>query len=165
MASGHPTRKSPRLDGFNYASSGAYFITICTDSRVSRFGQVTDGTMHLSRVGRIAEEEWLRTPSVRSGVSLDVHVVMPNHLHGILLIDDAGIDLGRLPATVGAIIRGYKGATTRRVTEALPSSTGKVWQRGYYDHIIRSESDMQRIREYIVNNPLQWSLDRYFQGE
>lgn len=135
------------------------------------FGHVTDGTMCLSPEGQIVEREWVRTPSLRPAVELDVFVVMPNHFHGIVVI---GTDLkgqAKVPApgrklqspsqNLGAIMRGFKAATTRQVREAIGRQQ-LVWQRNYFEHVLRSDDELHRVREYIVNNPLRWSLDRYF---
>ncbi len=138
------------------------------------FGKIIDDQMELSRVGEIVKKEWLKTPTIRPGIELDDYVIMPNHVHGILIIGDTRRvvsqyaptenkpthDTLRSPSqSLGAIIRGFKSATTKRInifhnTPGLP-----VWQRNYYDHIIRNDADLTRIRTYIANNPLQRALD------
>ena len=155
-------RRSIRLQGYDYAQTGAYFITLCTQGRARLFGRVTRGVVELTDIGRIVAEEWERTPSVRSNVELDAYVVMPDHIHGILVIthrDDGVAPLEasstlRSPArTIGAIVRGFKGAVVRR--GGMP-----IWQRNYHEHIIRSEAALDRIRTYIVANPARWEEQR-----
>jgi REP element-mobilizing transposase RayT len=171
-----------RLSEYDYSQAGAYFITICTRDRAPLLGRVHDGSVQLTAEGRIAQEEWLRTPDLRPYVVLDEYVVMPNHVHGILFITDRtadGAHTGALLSSysaeartqhgnfrspshnVGAIVRGFKAATTSRVRK-LEKGTTKLWQREYFDHVIRNDQDMARIREYILNNALRWELDRFF---
>ncbi len=174
-------RRSLRLPGYDYSQCGAYFMTICTENRKCLFGRVLDGLMVLSDVGRVIEAEWLRTPTIRPQVQLDAYVVMPNHIHGILLIDGdsegnsrSGSTSGRMQdaptadgptgfqapsRTAGAVVRGFKGATSSQVTRMLRSRDIMVWQRNYYEHIIRDEGDLNRIREYIEGNPARWADD------
>jgi putative transposase len=174
-------RKSIRLRGYDYAGEGAYFITIVCKDRVHWFGEVRDDVMHLSDAGRIAQEEWLRTAELREQVSLDAFVIMPNHIHGILLIGDplpslAGIGMyaqtglprnaptsptitGPRPDTLGTIIRMYKQACTIRIRKEHPEF---VWLRDFHDHIIRNQESYDRIRQYIINNPKNWKDDGYF---
>ena len=128
----------------------------------------------LSPLGQIAHEEWLRTSRLRPGVELDSFVVMPNHLHGIVMFrdDDARFEdipkwahscapLRRGPRSLGALIAGFKAAATKRIN-ALRKTRGKpVWQRNYYEHVIRNEGDLDRIREYIVGLPTMWEEDEY----
>jgi putative transposase len=147
---------------FDYSQGGEYFVTICAHSRRHRFGSVVNGAMRCNDIGRIVAEEWLRTAVLRRNVRLDEFTVMPNHFHGILML--AHIERSPLGETFGSptqnslpsIIRGFKGAVTRRLdASALP-----LWQRGYYEHVIRDEKALERIREYIIENPARWHLDR-----
>ena len=151
-------RRSIRLQGYDYAQAGAYFITLCTQGRAHLFGRVVNGTVELTDIGCIVAEEWERTPAVRPNVELDAFVVMPDHMHGILLIthrdDEASAPLAtsalRSPKrTIGAIVRGFKGAVVRRAGRP-------IWQRDYYEHIIRNEAALDRIRKYIIANPARW---------
>jgi putative transposase len=171
-----------RLKDYDYSQTGAYFVTVCTYNRAPLLGAVRDGSVQLSPVGQIAQEEWLRTPQMRRNVILDEFIFLPNHFHGILFIvedvDDGGMPMkhlqaepaeGALPVrklqppsrTIGAIMRGFKGATTARVRR-IQASKVMVWQTQFHDHVIRDEDELTRIREYIVNNAKQWELDRYF---
>ena len=160
-------RRSIRLKGYDYSQSGAYFVTICTHNRGLLFEE--------EEVRKILDKEWLNTGRIRQNVILDEFVVMPNHLHGIIMITQgvgAYCDVGaychtplrnqfKSPSkTVGAIIRGFKSTTTRQINLFHKTPGIPIWQRNYYDHIVRNEDEMNKIREYIKNNPLKWSLDR-----
>ncbi len=167
-------RKSIRLKEFDYSSAGAYFVTICTHDKVSVFGEVTDGRMNLSTIGKIAESCWKEIPEHFEHVDLDYYIVMPNHQHGILFFTDHGNRRGvQLNAptranffsqispkkhTLSVIIRTYKGAVTRLCR--LNGHADFKWQRSFFDRIIRNEDELNRIREYIVYNPLKWQLDK-----
>jgi putative transposase len=155
-------RRSIRLPGYDYAQIGAYYITLCTHNRAWLFGHVADGSMVLSEAGRIAERALLQTPDVRPNILLDAFVVMPNHVHVIFVITyrDAAAPQGAAtfgsPArTVGAIVRGYKGAVTSQINK-LYGSERLIWQRNYYEHIVRNDADLNRIRRYIEANPARW---------
>jgi putative transposase len=154
---GREHRRSTRLHGYDYAQAGTYFLTICTSDRAQLFGYVADEAMELTETGRIVVEEWERTPAVRPNVDLDAFVVMPDHLHGIIVVtrrdDEAPMpDSDRLHSptrTIGAIVRGFKAAVVRRVG-------APIWQRNYYEHTIRGDADLDRIRQYILGNPGRW---------
>lgn len=180
-------RRSIRLRTFDYAQPGAYFVTVCTHGRACLFGDVVGGEMQLNESGRIARTEWVKTAEIRPNVQLHPHefVVMPNHIHGILWLvgDDVGAThrvaptgesratgsdvairrvapTGAITGSLGAILAQYKSIVTKRIRSACGVPARRVWQRGYYEHIIRDDRSLDRIREYIVNNPLQWELDR-----
>ena len=176
-------RRSIRLKGYDYSQAGAYFITLCTQDRACLFGKVVNGEMRLNDAGRMVLAEWNRLPERFPQVVLDAFVVMPNHVHGILVITDpaptAGATLGAtVGATVGAtlvvaptaptvgnIIGAFKSRVTveyiRGVkTSGWPPFRGRLWQRNYYEHIIRNERALNAIRRYILENPLRWHLDR-----
>jgi REP element-mobilizing transposase RayT len=140
------------------------------------FGDVVDDHVKLTREGKILEKEWLRTPGVRlgvEGVELDEFVVMPNHLHGILIIGDTrrGVlqyatkaiqtktVLHSPSQTLGAIVRGFKSTTAKQINLICAIPGVPVWQRNYYEHVIRNDTDLRRIRAYIRNNPPQWTID------
>ena len=161
-------RRSIRLAHYDYSQNGAYFMTLCVHARLSIFGQIVDGAMQLNECGSLVASEWCRTSAIRPQVALDEFVVMPNHFHAIITIEDSR--RGVLPyahpkfqspsQSLGSIVRGFKSATTMLINSMRNSSGARVWQRNYYEHVIRNESELTRIREYIVNNPHQWSLDR-----
>jgi REP element-mobilizing transposase RayT len=158
-------RRSIRLRGYDYGQAGAYFITICTAGRASLFGHVLNGTLRLSVAGEIVANEWLRTPSVRPNVDLDAFVVMPNHVHAIVVMshqharEPQSVDGHRLRSpshTLGAIVRGFKAAVTSRSADANDVQNAIVWQRNYYERIIRNEDELNAVRQYIADNPARW---------
>lgn len=165
----HPTRRTVRLPSYDYSQEGAYFITLCTEARASLFGEVNDGAIRLSRIGQIVQDEWERTPHVRPEIALDSFVIMPNHLHAIVMIVGPPLSqstigrtsrapLQRPKRSLSTLVAGFKATTALRVKQAL-GYQGKLWQRNYYEHIIRNEFDLHRIREYIHGNPGKWEED------
>jgi REP element-mobilizing transposase RayT len=167
-------RRSIRLKGYDYAQAGAYFVTICTCDRECLFGEIAGSEMRLNEIGQIVAEEWIRAPQIRPYVELDEWVIMPNHMHGIIVIMEGGMvgatrrvaptttdrPTGPKSGSLGAIIGQFKSVTTKRVNALRGTPRVPVWQRNYYEHIIRNEDDLARVREYIANNPLQWGIDR-----
>ncbi len=172
-------RRSLRLKGYDYSAAGAYFITICTFQRQCLFGQVVEGEMQLNEFGQIVAEEWLHSKEIRQEIDFDEWVIMPNHLHGIVLIesiDPVGAngclpsspwcnDPHRLvppmrPRSLASLIAGFKSATTTRINTLRDAAGTPIWQRNYYDHIIRNERSLQHIRHYTTNNPLTWADDQ-----
>ena len=177
-------RRSIRLPGFDYTRPGAYCVTICTHQRECTLGQIEDGKMILNIYGQIAHEEWVRSAVIRHEIQLDEFIVMPNHLHGIVIItDDASgathsvgahgfvgatgrsplrmqtMRPGPPPKSLGSFIAGFKSAATQRIN-ALRGTPGlPVWQHNYYEHVIRNEDEWNEIRTYIAENPLKWELD------
>ena len=173
----HHHRRSIRYRGYNYAQPGAYFVTICTYEREYLFGEVVDGVMHYNDYGDIVGEEWFKTMEIRPSIRIydDEFVVMPNHAHGIIWIvdDDSGrgdphgrgdprvAPTGPPPDSIGAIMAGFKSATTKRINVLRQSPGAPVWQRNYYDRIIRNDRALRAIRQYIIDNPMRWQFDRY----
>jgi len=162
-------RKSIRLKGYDYSQNGVYFITVCTHQRECMFGKIVDEKLDLNECGRIVESCWNEIPMHFSNVELDAYVVMPNHLHGIITIVGAGssrplIVFGRenRAPTLGKIVAYFKYATTKHINELQKTGIRKCWQRNYYEHIIRSEQSLEKIREYICNNPYHWKDDELF---
>ncbi|UUV20891.1 transposase [Paenimyroides aestuarii] len=192
-------RRSIRLQGYDYSQEGLYFITICCQDRAHLFGKVVSGEMILNSYGEIAQKEWRNTSAIRDNVLLHEFVVMPNHFHSIIEIkfQKGNNEIGKFQSpsqTVGAIIRGYKIATIKKIkdyilnigekssgrTSEKINSTGelqfapiaptekikeldfKIWQRNYYEHIIRSEQAYERISDYIRNNPKRWNDDKFY---
>jgi REP element-mobilizing transposase RayT len=159
-------RRSVRLPAFDYAGPGAYFVTICTRDREYLFGDIADGVMRLSPLGRIARQEWIRTHDVRPDVVPDAFVVMPDHVHGILLLTSDGREAVRHPARVGAagprsgsvaaIVGQFKSVVTKRINARRGTPRGVVWQRGYYERVIRGRTALARIRQYMADNPARW---------
>ncbi|MGH7702698.1 MAG: transposase [Gemmatimonadales bacterium] len=156
-------RRSIRLQAWDYAEIGAYFVTLNAHRRAHLFGKVARGRVVLSVYGAVARDEWLRTARLRPEIELDAFVVMPDHMHGIIRITTrrtsrcprAG-NLHREPETLGSILAGYKAACTSRINVLRGTPGGVVWQRNYYEHIIRTSGALARIRRYIETNPARW---------
>lgn len=178
-------RQSIRLKGYNYTLPGIYFITICTYQRECLFGEIVDGEMQLNDMGKVVRSHWLKLPSHHSHLRLDTFIIMPNHLHGILELTNhhgvgAGladqlsiktINLSTKPAhpspplppkfrSLTEIIRGFKTFSARHINRMRKASGVPVWQRNYYEHIIRNEEALQNIQIYIENNPQSWQQDQ-----
>ena len=166
-------RRSIRLRGYDYAQAGAYFVTICVNERRCLFGRVEDGEMHLSPIGQIVETEWLRTGDLRANVDLDAFVVMPNHLHGIVLIIDGAVgdagtargaptteSFGRpVAGSLATTVRAFKAAVTQRANQRRGASGTPLWQRNCYEHVVRNDRELERFRAYVAANPSRWSDD------
>lgn len=173
-------RRSIRWVGHNYARAGAYFVTICTRGHVCLFGQVVDGVMCPNPAGRVAEACWRAIPEHFPEVELDAFIVMPNHVHGVLMIlplndsiaancvganNDSPVrcagDRRRRPRgtarTVGSIVRGFKIGVTQWMR--LNTAVRDVWQRNYYEHVVRDRCALHHIRRYISDNPASWLTD------
>ena len=158
-----PCRHFPRLKDYVYKLAGAYFVTICTYARKHLFGEVIDATMHLNGAGTIARTVWESLPSRFPGVSLDAWVIMPNHMHGILIITEAVPPYPLRGNTLfGEMIRTYKGATTRLVRVSGMSQFR--WQQKYWQVIISSQRQLDTFRQYIINNPATWADDKLSAG-
>jgi REP element-mobilizing transposase RayT len=152
----HPRRRALRLRHYDYAQAGAYFVTLCAHQRRPLFGRIDENTLQRTPLGTIAAVEWLRTISTLPGVSGDEWVLMPNHLHAIVYID--GPSPGRRGTGLATIVGQFKAATTRRARQQIDREI-EVWQRGYYEHIVRDQRDLDSIREYIADNPVRWAED------
>jgi len=156
-----PQRSSYRLQKFDYTTPGYYFVTICVQNRLECFGKVKNDLVVLDEQGIIAEKFWKEVPNHYPNVGLDVFVVMPNHIHGIVIIKQLPAD-GRpyKQVSLSKIIGSYKNVVSKAIRNI---NSNFEWQHSFYDHVIRSQEDLTRIREYIVNNPKQWELDEYNQ--
>ncbi|MTJ47723.1 transposase [Dolichospermum sp. UHCC 0259] len=167
-------RRSIRLPHYDYGQAGAYFVTICTYKKQCWFGDVKRGEMQLNLIGQIVVQEWLKSSEIRQEIELDEWVLMPNHLHGIVWIQDQdqgngdrieGLNqegLHRKPLqsrSLGSLINGFKCSVTRRVNLIRYNSDLPFWQRNYYESIIRDETHLINIKEYIRNNPQNWQDD------
>ena len=184
-------RRSIRLKGYDYSQAGLYFVTICCQDRICRFGKIENGEMVLNDLGKIAYNEWEKLPERYPNMFLDVFQIMPNHIHGIIALgDDVGATLavalnndtvaqiahenraGASPApttvtvpTVGAIVGAYKSLVTYKCLEIYKlrgEYMRKLLQRDYWEHIIRNEQSYQRIANYIVDNPENWENDKFY---
>ena len=167
-------RHSIRLKDYGYTQAGAYFATICTWDRVCLCGEILDGEMRLNDIGRIVTEEWARSCEIRQEIELDEWIVMPNHVHGIIVIVHTLEDvrahgraplqqdktvLHRKPRSLSSFIAGFKSGATKRINETRGTPGVPVWQRNYYEHVIRNEESLNEIRQYIAGNPMRWAED------
>ena len=200
-------RRSIRLKGYDYSQDGLYFVTICCQDRICRFGEIKNNEMILNEYGKIAFEEWMKLIEQFSNFELDVFQIMPNHIHGIIVLNvgatlavapiandavaatitndavapiaenpdikydnNAGDDtratarVARTTGSVSDIVGAYKSLVANGCLKIYKSKNeimGKLWQRNYYEHIIRNEKSFQRIAEYIINNPKMWNKDKF----
>ncbi len=159
-------RRSIRLKGYDYSQAGAYSITVCTQYRACLFGEIVNGEMRHNDAGRMVHSVWDELPLHYSHVDLDAFVVMPNHVHGIIILTDtAGVGAGLKPAPAAKrhglpeIIRALKTFSARRINESRNAPGTPIWQRNYYEHIIRNDDALNRIRQYIADNPANWETD------
>ncbi|MCK5119821.1 MAG: transposase [Candidatus Latescibacteria bacterium] len=170
--------RSIRLKGYDYSQAGAYFVTVCIEDRECLFGDIVEGEMLANDAGRMVEMVWNQIPDHFPGVAIDGFQIMPNHIHGIVVIvtDGRGTAYCRgtacraptasveqfgkpVSGSLSTIVRSFKSAVTKRINETRNAHDAKLWQRNYYEHIIRDENELNRIREYIVNNPMNWESD------
>ncbi|HSW64498.1 MAG TPA: transposase [Dissulfurispiraceae bacterium] len=192
-------RKTIRLKGYDYSQAGAYFVTICTKDRECLLGNVTGSEMHLNEAGGIVRSVWNGLPDRFPGICLDEFIVMPNHMHGIIVIIDVGAGLAlpvdakitvgaglalhdpmstvghkqqgvhkqqgaasSAPTTLGDVVRAFKSIAAINVNRLLNLSGRPVWQRNYYEHIVRNEAELDKIRKYIADNPFNWGTDENY---
>ncbi len=157
-------RRSIRLAGYDYSQPGLYFITICTRNRLCLFGNITNDEMIMNDAGRMVHKTWANLLRRFTGIQLNEHIIMPNHFHGIIV----GVPLRDvIQNKVGDMVGAFKSITTNEYirgvkTKNWPQFNKKLWQRNYYEHIIRNEESYQQISEYIQNNPLTWHEDKYY---
>ena len=167
-------RRSIRLKKYDYSQSGAYFVTVCTKNRKCLFGKILDGNMFLNAAGLMLQMVWDAIPEYYRGIKTDEFVIMPNHIHGIIIIVGAGLCAcpddgqtrhGAPTLSLPEIIHRLKTITTKEYIDGVKQRgwtrfPGKLWQRNYYEHIIRNGPGLDLAREYIINNPRKWDLDR-----
>jgi REP element-mobilizing transposase RayT len=180
-------RRSLRLKGYDYSKAGLYFITICCQDKQFLFGDVKDSKMELNDAGKGADQCWIDIPKHFPDAVLHEYVIMPNHVHGIVeLLDgteNGGMSIGAvnllpkkiraedvlpqqenqyqkmIPRSIGAIVKGYKVCVTKWMR--ANTTIQDVWQRNYYEHIIRDEKAYNNIASYIINNPVKWDEDKF----
>ncbi len=161
-------RRSLRLPGYDYREAGAYFLTLVAYRRECLFGEMLDGKVRLSALGEVVAKEWGQTRKIRPEIHLDAFVVMPNHIHGIVVVrGPVGAHSRaprhdspyRSPRSLGSFVAGFKSAVTRRINQVRGMPGIPVWQRNYYEHVIRYEKELNRIRQYIADNPARWADD------
>ena len=160
---GRHRRRSIRLPGYDYAQGGAYFVTICVRDRACVLGEMARGEVRTSALGEIVARCWCALPQHFPTVEVDAVVVMPNHLHGILFLTDVPA-AGTPPATerrapLSVVIGAFKSASARQIN-AMRGTAGAFWQRDYFEHIVRDERGLSRLRTYIEQNPARWDMDR-----
>lgn len=175
-------RRSIRLKGYDYSQTGVYFVTICAYKRECLFGEINNSVMSLNKFGQIVRDEWIKTKIIRSKIKLDEFMIMPNHFHGIIIIfdnDRRGTGQNNCRGTghraptveqfgkpthnsIPTIIRSFKSVVTKRINQLRKIPDASVWQRNYYEHVIRHDDEFNRIREYIINNPLNWRDDENY---
>ncbi len=177
-------RRSIRLKGYDYAQAGAYFVTMCTQDRACLLGDVVGEEVRLSDAGSMIQAVWEEIPDHYPGAETDEFVVMPNHIHGIIAIPGRGESCirpgdshqpdsgdhkdrpyGTMAGSLGRIIQAFKSTTTHEYVMGTrqcgwPTFRARLWQRGYFEHVVRDDRDLERIREYIATNPLRWAMDR-----
>ena len=175
--------ESTRLQNWNYAANGWYFVTICTRDSAHFFGEVITSQMEFSTIGEIAQQFWAEIPKHFNHTYIDAYVIMPNHVHGIIVIDRPHqvnrdrqpnvetlhcnvstrrqfmSDISPQAGSLGAIVRSYKSAVSRWSHQN--GFEDFAWQDRFYDRIIRADGSLSHIRKYIVNNPAKWELDRH----
>lgn len=160
-----PWRKATRLRTFDYRTPALYHVVTTTAGTICRFGAVREGVMICNDIGEMIDEIWNAIPEQFPGVSIDASVVMPNHIHGIIFIEPNVDDA--LSVALGDIMKWFKGVTGNRYSRGVhgrgwPPYDRHFWHRNYYDHIVRDEPDLERVRTYIVNNPANWNTDRHY---
>jgi MSHA biogenesis protein MshO len=167
-----PQRRSLRLSGYDYSREGAYFVTLCVEKRSALLGEVVDGEMQLNDAGRTIEHAWLELAKHYPGVKVEVCQIMPNHFHGIIWLEGltgahrgAPLRAKQPPLSLNDIVQRFKSYTTHLYIEGVSKAgwrqfPGRLWQRSYFDHVIRNEHDLEDTRNYIVNNPQKWQLNR-----
>ena len=162
-------RKHIRLKEYDYSQAGAYFVTICTKDRAYRFGEIVNGTMQANSLVAVVRLCWNDLPNHYPNVELDEFVIMPNHVHGIIiLLDDLEGAASRRPNAgagkprpcLGNVVAYFKYQTAKRINELNGTPDAPFWQRGYYDHIVRTDRSLTQIREYIAHNPRRWGVDK-----
>jgi REP element-mobilizing transposase RayT len=171
------TRKEIRWRGYDYSSRGIYFVTICAAERRAIFGSISSGVLVPSLAGRIASEIWFDLPNHHVGLNLDAFVVMPNHVHGILLLRapktdifqktagggalvGAGLRPARRAANLSEIIQAFKTFSALKINSIRGTKGQTVWQRNYIERVVRDGKEMEKVQRYIGENPARWGFDR-----
>ncbi|HZW04413.1 MAG TPA: transposase [Anaerolineaceae bacterium] len=169
MCAAYARRNTNRYPGYDYTQPGAYFITLCAFNHEPLFGTVRDGKVYNSACGQIVNSEWLRSTEVRNELVIDCFIVMPNHFHALLLLVGPPTEVPELAIwplrpkrALGSLVAGFKAAVTKRTHEQGLLVGQDIWQRNYYDHIVRDHANFERIQEYILTNPARWESDRFY---
>jgi putative transposase len=160
-------RRSIRLQGYDYAQPGAYFVTICAHYETPAFSTIHDGNVALTEIGKIIERCWHALPRFFSTIALDAYVIMPDHFHGIIIIKNQNTCTisepapstfchGTVAGALGAMIQNFKSVSTRKINQQAQIRGRTVWQRNYFERIIRNEAGLNAARQYIADNPIKW---------
>jgi putative transposase len=171
-----PQRRSVRLPGYDYTQAGAYFVTICTYQRECLLGEIIGAEMRLNEFGVVARDEWLRSAEIRTEIELDAFTVMPNHVHGIVVIrpsksSSASSHVGahgrapavRTPKSLGSFVAGFKSITTKKINRIRQVHGTPFWQRNFYERVIRNYDEWASLTQYIQNNAREWEeSDEYW---
>jgi putative transposase len=183
--------ESARAQWWDYSSQAAYFITICTDDRAHILGEISDNQMHLSKIGEIVHQEWNLSFDLRKELFCDMFIIMPNHIHAIVRIENnidesgaQGLLVGthgraslptnpptntgiayRSPKSISSFVAGFKSSATKRINEFRKTPKKPVWQPRFHDRIIRNEKEYNRIYNYIENNVAKWDQDKFNNAE
>ena len=158
-------RKPNRLRDYDYSQPGYYFITICTHHNKVLFGEVIKNKMNLNNYGKIVSLNWLKIPEIYNNVDLDEFVIMPNHMHGIIIINAVGTTNFVVPTDdrkkmlLSNIIQQFKRKCTIDIRSKF-NYNQNIWQRSYYDRIIRNQKELYQIRKYMFFNPLRWEIEK-----
>jgi REP-associated tyrosine transposase len=149
---GWHNRHSVRLRDYDYRRAGAYFITVCVQDKRCVLSRIVNDAVMLDRAGRVVQSVWDSLPDRFPGLDVDAFVIMPSHVHGVIVLPDGG------KGPLGEVVRTFKAASTRLIrTSGFPDFG---WQRSYYEHVIRGEDELERVRAYVVGNPARWETDR-----
>ena len=151
-----PKRKLPRMERFDYSSAGYYFVTICTKDKKCIFGE----PCRLNTIGKLAEAELLGISGHYDGIAVDKFVIMPNHIHAVIIIGCDHAERSRPFPTLSTVVGLYKSGTARRIHELLPGL--EVWQKSFYDSVIRNDAAYLEICKYIEDNPVKWQSDELY---
>ncbi len=145
-------RRSIRLQGYDYTNSGIYFVTICCYQRQNLFGSVNNGKMETNVIGQIVSNLWQKIPQHFLNVELDEFILMPDHLHGIIIISES---TGK--SSLANTVQNFKSVSSRKINRINKNYGVSIWQRNYYEKIVRTEQELENLRDYIQNNPANWT--------
>lgn len=162
-------RRSVRLKNYDYSQTGMYFITVCSNNKENIFGNILGETMVLNEIGKIVLEEWLKSEQIRKEIELDEFIIMPNHIHAVVGICNDTVNhegeqpfaptMGMKSRSLPSLLAGFKSSATNRINIFRNMPGAPVWQRNYFEHIIRNEKSLDKIRQYIFYNPAGWQND------
>jgi len=164
--------ESARKQGWDYADNGYYFVTICTKDRQHFFGEIENGEMILNEYGKIVQEEWEKSFEIRKELFCDAFIIMPNHIHGIVILEKDDIlhvethgraSLHRSPKSISSFVAGFKSVVTTRINQIRKTPKMPLWQPRFHDHILRDEIELYNVRNYIANNPRNWYDDEFYE--